>query len=297
MNPRERGFLLLTSRLGDPERRPLSPARLRTLASRVCEAIPEDPDRELVPDDLTAMGFDPEFARRIQALLQQEHRLEAYVRRAKQFDCVPVTRVSPDYPALLRRRLGLDSPGCFWAKGDLAILHTPALSLVGSRELQEPNRAFAARVGVLAARQGLTLVSGNARGADRTAQEACLEAGGQVISIVADDLRSQPLQKHVLYLSQEDYDEAFSVQRALSRNRSIHAWGAVTFVAQADLGKGGTWDGTVKNLRCGWTPVACFQDGSESARRLEDLGAFPLTMEELEQLRISEIGRFSLFDP
>ena len=35
MNPRERGFLLLTSHLGDPDRSVLTVAQLRTLAMRI----------------------------------------------------------------------------------------------------------------------------------------------------------------------------------------------------------------------------------------------------------------------
>ena len=35
MNPRERGFLLLTSHLGDPERKVLTVAQLRSLALRM----------------------------------------------------------------------------------------------------------------------------------------------------------------------------------------------------------------------------------------------------------------------
>ena len=103
-----------------------------------------------------------------------------------------------------------------------------------------------------AAEEGLTLVSGNARGADRTAQEACLAAGGRVISIVADELSKQARRRNLLYLSEDDFDGAFSTQRALSRNRCIHALGRMVFVAQSDFGHGGTWDGTVKNLRFGW---------------------------------------------
>ena len=68
------------------------------------------------------------------------------------------------------------------------LFRSPAVALVGSRELRAENRKFAAAVGYRAAEEGLTLVSGNARGADRTAQEACLAAGGRVISIVADEL-------------------------------------------------------------------------------------------------------------
>ena len=195
--------------------------------------------------------------------------------------CVPITRVSDRYPQILRQRLGLDSPGCLWARGDVEILNTPAISLVGCRELSEPNREFAEAVGYQAAEQGLTLVSGNARGADRAAQDACLRAGGRVISIVADSLNRFP-PRNMLYLSEDGFDEEFSAQRALSRNRCIHALGRMVFVAQCDLHKGGTWSGTVKNLRFGWSPVACFRDGSEAASQLEQMGAYQIGLADLQ---------------
>ena len=65
----------------------------------------------------------------------------------------------------------------------------------------------------------------------------------------------------------------FSAIRALSRNRLIHAMGSLTFVAQSGCGKGGTWSGSVQNLRNRWTPVCCFDDGSEGARQLIQMGA------------------------
>ena len=126
-------------------------------------------------------------------------------------------------------------------------------------------------------------MSGNARGADRAAQEACLEAGGRVVSIVADSLNRIP-PRNLLYLSEDGFDEEFSAQRALSRNRCIHTLGRMVFVAQSDLQKGGTWSGTVKNLRFGWSPVVCFRDGSESASQLEKMGAYQIGMEDLRDL-------------
>ena len=56
----------------------------------------------------------------------------------------------------------------------------------------------------------------------------------------------------------------------------------MVFVAQANLQKGGTWDGTVKNLHFGWSPVACFRDGSEAALELEQLGAYLIDREDLK---------------
>ena len=285
MNPREEGFLLLTSRLGDPARKVLTVAQLRSLAMRIRSIRHQDDDRMLTQQDLLAAGCGREEARQILALLSQEQALHSYLSQGKLYGCTALTRASDDYPAIIRQRLGLDSPGCLWLKGDASILQMPAVSLVGSRELREPNREFARAVGYQAAVQGLPLVSGNARGADRTAQDSCLAAGGRVISVVADELWKQPERRNVLYISEEGYDEAFSAQRALSRNRCIHALGLIVFVAQASLHKGGTWGGTVRNLRFGWSMVACFRDGSQSALELEQLGAYLIDMEDLEQFR------------
>ncbi|MBR4990142.1 MAG: DNA-protecting protein DprA [Oscillospiraceae bacterium] len=296
MNPREQGFLLLTSHLGDPNRKVLSAAQLRLLAQRMSTMEQPTEDRDLSVSDLLRLGYGREMAERILQLLSQEDLLEYYLNRGRKLGCSPVTRVSEGYPLILRHRLGLDSPGCLWVKGDTSILNTPAIALVGSRDLREENRRFAEAVGIHAARQELTLVSGNARGADKTAQNACLQSGGRVISIVADDLAKHPLQDQILYVSEDGFDEAFSAQRAISRNRCIHALGRITFVAQASLEKGGTWDGTVKNLKHGWSSVACFRDGSDASRRLEVMGAYLVDTEDLGDLSALQEPTQTLFD-
>ena len=289
MTPREAGFLLLTSRLGNPERRVLTTAQLRELARRMGEQETVPAGRELTWQDVAALGYGREFSQRVVSLLEENDLLQEYLETGRRAGCVPVTRVSPCYPPVLRRRLGLDSPGCLWMKGDPDILDYPAISLVGSRELREENGEFAALVGRFAGERGLTLVSGNARGADKTAQEACLAAGGRVVSVVADELTRHPLRRNLLWLSEDGFDEPFSKTRALSRNRCIHTLGQMVFVAQATLGKGGTWDGTARNLRFGWSPVLCFRDGSDAARELEQMGAYQIACGELEDF--SQLSR------
>ena len=114
--------------------------------------------------------------------------------------------------------------------------------------------------------------------------------------MVADRLSEKQPTENVLYLSEEDYDLGFSAQRALSRNRVIHALGAVTLVAQCDLGSGGTWSGTTANLKAGWSPVFCFNDGSDAARELEQMGAAIIGCDELSRLRELKKQDQSLFD-
>lgn len=284
MNAREEGFLLLSSTLGNPERKPLTTAQLRTLAQRVAMMERAEADRELTAADLYALGYGAEMARRILALLEDLPLLRRYHAKGWQADCTPITRVSQGYPVMLRKRLGLDSPGVLWAKGDLSLLEKPRVSLVGSRDIARLNAEFAAAVGREAARQGYVLVSGNARGADRIAQKACLDAGGQIISVVADELQKQKTESNILYLSEEGFDSAFTSVRALSRNRVIHALGEKVFVAQCALKIGGTWSGTVRNLKENWSPVFCFRDGSEASGALEQLGAKQITLADLTDM-------------
>ena len=293
----QRGFLLLASRLGVPERKALSVAQLRSLAKRVAEAPRGDGMGELETADLIALGYSPEGARHIWSLLQETQLLDYYLQKAAKAGCTPLTRADECYPLALRKRLGLDAPGCVWVKGDISLLDNPRIALVGSRDLREANREFAREVGLQAAKQGYTLVSGNARGADKTAQQACLAAGGSVISVVADSLESHRSRERVLYLSEDSFDFPFSAQRALSRNRVIHALTPKTFVAQATLHTGGTWDGTQKNLCHRWSSVFCFADGSEAAKELAALGAVPVDLQALQsfdRLRSPELNIFAM---
>ena len=137
MNALERGFLLLSSHLGDPDRRPLTTAQLRTLADRMLSMDRPAEDRGLRSSDLMALGYSRDFSQRVVSLLEEEAALVHYLQRGGKMGCRPITRVSPEYPLILRQRLGLDSPGCLWVKGDALLLNAPAIALVGSRELRK----------------------------------------------------------------------------------------------------------------------------------------------------------------
>lgn len=136
--------------------------------------------------------------------------------------------------------------------------------------------AFAAQAGRLAAQEGYTLCSGDAMGADRTAQEACLQNGGSALVFPATELVYCPVREHVLYAAEGGFELGFSAQRALSRNRLIHAMGEKTLVAQTSCGKGGTWSGSLDNLQHEYSPLFVFDDGSDGAAALCTRGATPV---------------------
>lgn len=285
MNPRERAMLLLCADLGDGQK-PLTPAQFRRLRVHVL-ARPEGEapaERTLEEADLRALGLEASFARRVAALLDREAALDAYLRVGRELDVSPATRVSPLYPARLRL-LGQDAPTVLFCRGDSSLLQRPAVALVGSRELTEAGRTFARRVGELAALEGFVLVSGNARGADQTAQEACLAAGGAVISVLPDSLADHdPAGERVLFVSEQGWHLPIAPYRALDRNRLIHALGEKTLAAQSRL-TGGTWSGSLENLRRGWSPLFVNEAGGPGCARLIALGANPVRLETLDSLR------------
>ncbi len=281
MNPREAGFLLLGSCLGDPARRPLTPPQLQRLAARVrLHPIPGAGEEELTPAHLFKLGCSHSEAEHIVSLLSETDRLSAYLDRAGALGLQCLTRANPRYPRRLMRALGDRAPSVLWFDGNLDLLQRTGLSLVGSRELRPENRTFAQAAGLQMARQGYVLVSGGARGADAAAQASCLTGGGQVIAVLAGPLTGAS-HRNLLLCCEDSFDLPFSPARALSRNRLIHILGEKTLVAQAAFGSGGTWAGATENLRRGWSPVFCFTDGSPGAKALLERGATGVTISQL----------------
>lgn len=277
MTPAERGFLLLCCNLGDPEEKPLTLAQLRTLRRRMQEAPPfRNPERDLEARDLMLLGLSMTEAEHIAHLLSRTALLDTYLQLGREQGVTPLTCRSADYPPAWRQRLGNEAPAVLFAKGDLMLLGRPCIALVGSREIGPANESFARHVGKLAAQEGWVLVSGNARGTDRIGQDACLEAGGQVISILADSLLEHTPLEGQLLLAPDSFHTPFSAPRALYRNVLIHALPEKVFVAQSQQGHGGTWGGTVENLRRGLSPVFVYGDGSAGAIALAELGAQPV---------------------
>ncbi len=285
MTGAERGFLLLTSHLGNPRRTVLTLPQLRTLSQRVRSAEHVAEDREVRDRDLSRLGYGSDEATRMLSLLDDTEILEHYLRRQRLLGYGVLTRVSDSYPRTLHQRLGDDAPGVLWSLGDISLLEAPKIALVGSRQALPENLRFAEAVGKAAARQGWILVSGNAQGSDRAAQNACLAHGGRVISVVADELERHSRRERMLYLSEDSFDLPFHRIRALRRNRIIHALGDCVLVSQCALGIGGTWDGTVRNLKEGWSPVHIFQDHSKATQELIQRGANPISWEDLSAFK------------
>ena len=278
MSQTERGLLLLCCPLGDAMAGALSLAQARELSRRARAAGigEEDPFRDVTVKDVRRLGYSEYEAGHIVSLLGRERQLDGYLLAAEKADVAVITRLDARFPQRLREQLGARCPAALFCRGDLRLLQRPCISVVGSRHLASPGAQFAAQAGRLAAREGFTLCSGDAMGADRTAQEACLRGGGSVLIFPATELVYCPARENVLYAAEGGFELGFSAQRALGRNRFIHAMGEKTLVAQTGFGKGGTWSGSLDNLQHEYSPLFVFDDKSEGAQALCARGATPV---------------------
>ncbi len=87
-----------------------------------------------------------------------------------------VTMKDPSYPERLREIP--DPPYALFLKGELPKDEVPAVAVVGARDCSPYGGYVAERLGAEAARHGVVLVSGMARGIDGISQRAALDAGG-----------------------------------------------------------------------------------------------------------------------
>lgn len=141
-----------------------------------------------------------------------------------------------------------DSPTALFAKGRLELLLRPAVAIVGSRDHSGYGAEVCRMIADAAARAGISVVSGMARGLDAIAHQAALDAGGATVGILGNGLGIvYPAANRALYdrvgaegllLSEfppGERPQAWSFPR---RNRLISGLARVTVVVEAAHGSG-----------------------------------------------------------
>ena len=111
MTGAEKGFLLLTSQLGDPDRRPLTVAEFRDLTRRITQLTVRQRSGHVSVRELVSVGYSEAFAWQVVSLLQGEKLLEYYLLQAKKAGCIPITRASENYPLSVHGDTAWDESG------------------------------------------------------------------------------------------------------------------------------------------------------------------------------------------
>lgn len=298
INNQTQTVLLLTTYFGKPikdEPKPLSPTEWGRLAQWL-------KDHEILPE--TLLQHDPAGVLadwvdrtitpgRIRHLLDRAGALGLAAEKWERAGLWVLTRADPDYPARLKKRLKADSPPVLFGCGRRSLLNLGGIAIVGPRHPSEQDLAFTSCLGGEVALQGLSVVSGGARGVDEAAMSGALEREGTTVGILSDSLlrvatsakyRKALLGRDLVLVSSFNPDAGFDVGNAMARNKYIYCLADAAIVIAASNGKGGTWSGAVENLRKGWVPlwVKSHQDPASGNSELVKRGAQWLPDGELQ---------------
>ncbi len=163
----------------------------------------------------------------------------------------------PGYPSRWRERLGHRAPLLAWGVGPSALLDAGGLAIVGSRDAGPETLAHAQRTGMDCAGAGIPVVSGGARGVDRSAMLGALEAGGKAVGVlpcalwqaaIRADWRPHLAAENLVLVSPWPPQVSFQAWRAMQRNRLVYALADAALVVETGLERGGTWSGAVEQL-------------------------------------------------
>jgi predicted Rossmann fold nucleotide-binding protein DprA/Smf involved in DNA uptake len=292
LSPNTQAILLLTAPLiagrGTPSQDLLSPGEYKRLARHLRE-IQRQPADLASPDAADLMrACQPVIEEaRLQRLLGRGFLLSQVIERWQTRAIWVVSRADAEYPRRLKLRLREDAPAVIYGCGDMALLETGGLAVIGSRHVDDTLIDYTMSVGGLAARAGRTLVSGGAKGIDQAAMRGALEAGGKVSGVLADSLekttmnrehRNLLLDGQLVLISPYDPSAGFNVGNAMQRNKLIYALADASLVVSSDLNKGGTWTGAVEQLdKLKFVPVYVRSTGGSSPGldALRSKGALP----------------------
>jgi len=177
------------------------------------------------------------------------------------FQIIPIN--SPNYPSLLLANLTLThAPSLIYLKGNQNLLQEPTTAIVGSRKASEEALQFTKSIAKLETQQNRIIVSGFAKGVDRTALDAALVVNGKSIIVLPQGILTfsngykyyyeQITHGDVLVLSTFPPEAPWSIGYAMARNPIIYGLAEKIFVAESSE-SGGTWSGVIDGLKKGRT--------------------------------------------
>ena len=233
-----------------------------------------------------SMGSDID-KQRLETLLDRGTHLAFAVEEWQRNGIWIISRSDDDYPKRYRQHLKEKAPPLLFGVGKRSLLSGGGLSIVGSRNVDHVGEDFTREVAKLCADNGMPVVSGGARGVDQIAMDTALEAGGETIGILAENLLKKSVERNarqaiaderLLLLSQYHPKSSFHVGNAMARNKLIYAMSDYSLIVSADYKKGGTWAGAEEELNRENSRsvfVRIGNDVPEGNAELQKLGAVP----------------------
>ena len=290
MNTDSLAVLLLTNRLVEVDAKPLAAGEIWKLLSRLPQIglVLECSAETLVSDH----GLEIAEAERLKKLCGAATAFTFEIERLEESGIRLLSFLDEGFPSHLVDILGTKASAFLLVAGNIDLLERIGRGIVGSRNASQEVIEVAESAARAAVRQGEVVVSGLARGIDRVAMSAALEADGEVIGVPTEGLRRVASGNEVRNLVHEGKiclvspyapDVGFSVGLAMGRNRFVYALSQSTLVVASDLKKGGTWAGAEEALKgkFGQVDVWTGEGAPKGNQGLVDIGGRPVSSPEM----------------
>ncbi|MFC1495260.1 DNA-processing protein DprA [Thermodesulfobacteriota bacterium] len=247
-------------------------------------------EKEYIADASNGAGIEK---KRLESLLGRGVKLGFAVEEWQRNGIWIISRSDEDYPTRYKSHLKDKAPPLLFGAGDRSLLNGGGLGIVGSRNVDQDGEDFTRQVAELCAANRMPVVSGGARGVDKIAMGAALEAGGITIGILAENLLRKSIERtaryaisdgRLLLLSPYHPGARFTVGTAMARNKLIYALVDYGLVVSAEYKKGGTWAGAEEELKRDISRPVFVRIGNKVPKgneKLMDIGtiAWPVSIE------------------
>lgn len=162
----------------------IGPARMRKLISFF--GSPQSVLDASIRSLISIEGIDSKTANKIKTNVDQKfvEKQLSYLRNNN--DLKILTFWDSEYPDRLKRIY--DPPAFLFTKGDIGLLNTFGIGVVGSRVPTSYGKIITKQLSTELARSNLTIISGFARGVDSIAHNAAIKAGGKTIAVLGNGL-------------------------------------------------------------------------------------------------------------
>jgi predicted Rossmann fold nucleotide-binding protein DprA/Smf involved in DNA uptake len=259
LSPDTQAILLLCASFGQKGSTEVKPLNVSEY-SQVVEWLKIN---HLRPSNLLDSEFDlnssqtPISPERLKALLKRGVTLSLATEKWMSQGIWILSRADRQYPQRLKDYLQHQAPPIIYGVGNTLLLSKGGLAIVGSRNVDEEGTEYTQRVAQACVDSEIQVISGGAKGVDRTAMISALEVGGTVVGVMADSLSKEAVSvkyreglqsQRLTLVSAYDPDAGFNVGTAMGRNKYIYALAEYALVVCSDLNKGGTWTGATEAL-------------------------------------------------
>ena len=198
------------------------------------------------------------------------------------------------YPEQLRK---IDNPPKqLYLEGNIKLLDTPGIAIIGSRECTKYGEKMARKFAKELSLYGLTIISGMAKGIDSFSHIGCIEGIGNTIAVLPSGLNNiypkenkklfdDILENNGLVITEYEENEAANTRTFLERNRIVSGLAIGTLVIEGGYRSGTSVTARLtnkqeKNIFCipsslenkkGITPNKLIKEGAFLVTEVEDI--------------------------